>query len=56
MNLVIKMAVVAGSAGAELRSETGSSDSNGHISKSRGRKSAVWIYVGFEADKRSRMP
>ena len=57
-----KMAV---SASPTSRSESGTSDSatsdsDGLVSKSRGTKSAVWIYFGFEADeeedRRSRMP
>ena len=53
MNSVIKMAVIASPAGAELRSETGS-DSDGLVSKSRGAKSVVWVYFWFEADKEDR--
>ena len=43
MKLVIKMVVIASPVDAESRSETGTNDSNGLISKSRGTKSAVWI-------------
>ena len=36
------------------RSESGTSDSDGLVSKSRGAKSSVWIYFGFEADEEGR--
>ena len=54
MNSAIKMAVIAKPAGAELRSKTGTSDSDGLVSKSRGTNSAVGIYFGFEADEEGR--
>ena len=41
-------------AGAKSRNKTGTSDSDGLISKLTGMKSAVWIYFGFEADKERR--
>ena len=55
MNSVIKMAVIASPAGAELRSETGS-DSDGLVSKSRGAKLVVWVYFWFEADRKTEGP
>ena len=41
------MAMSASPAIAELRNETGTSDSDDLISKLRGMKSAVWIYYGY---------
>ena len=35
-------------------SDSATSNSDGLVSKSRGRKSAVWIYFGFEADEEGR--
>ena len=35
-------------------SDSATSDSDGLVSKSRGTKSAVWIYFGFEADEEGR--
>ena len=53
------MTVSTSPAGDESRSETGTRDSNGLISKSRGMKSAVWIYLGSrqmrKEDGRSRI-
>ena len=51
VNLVIRWAV---SASPTSRSESGTSNSDGLVSKSRGTKSAVWIYFGFEADEEGR--
>ena len=44
------------SATPTLTSESGTSDndSDGLVSKSRGTKSVVWIYFGFEADVEGR--
>ena len=49
------MAVSTSPAGAESRSETGTSDSNGLVSKSRGTKSAVCTYFGFKTDEEGRL-
>ena len=49
--LVIKMAVIAGSASAESRSETGTSDSDGLVSKSRGMNRRFGYILGLRQGK-----